>query len=282
MQNEFRTRKTNLPKNSKRVVSHIILVLSMFFIFLVGTAGSGKSLLTASLEKWLVGSDLSVTVVNIDPGVESPPYTSDVDIREYVDYGEIMNQFGLGPNGALVASLDMAVGSIDDLREEIIETERDYVLVDCPGQMELFAYRNSGPLMVSGLRGDDPAISLYLLDSNIARTPTGYLSSMLLGVSLNIRFGLPQQALLSKSDILPEDEVETIVQWGEETHLLEEALDQSASGLSREYSKSILEMLDNLGTVTGTIPVSAKEMMGFDILYGELQRVFSGGDNLYE
>ena len=61
------------------------MVLSMFFIFLVGTACSGKSLLTASLEKWLVGSDLSVTVVNIDPGVESPPYTSDVDIREYVD-----------------------------------------------------------------------------------------------------------------------------------------------------------------------------------------------------
>ena len=258
------------------------MVLPMFFIFLVGTAGSGKSLLTASLEKWLVGSDLSVTVANIDPGVESPPYTSDVDIRDYVDYGEVMNQFGLGPNGALVASLDMAVGHIDDLREEIIETERDYVLVDCPGQMELFAYRNSGPLMVQGLRGDDPAVSLYLLDSNIARTATGYLSSMLLGVSINIRFGLPQQALLSKSDILTEEEVEEIVKWGEEVYLLEEALDQSAEGLSREYSKSILEMLNNLDTATGTVPVSAKDMTGFDILYGELQRIFSGGDNLYE
>jgi GTPase SAR1 family protein len=137
VQNEIRVRKANLPKNSKHVVSHIIVVLSMFFIFIVGTAGSGKSLLTASLEKWLVGSDLSVTVANIDPGVESPPYTSDVDIREYVDYGEVMRTFGLGPNGALVASLDMAVGYIDDLREEIIDTERDYVLVDCPGQMEL-------------------------------------------------------------------------------------------------------------------------------------------------
>ncbi len=273
---------TYLPKNSKQVICHIIVVLSMFFIFLVGTAGSGKSLLTASLEKWLVGSDLSVTVVNLDPGVDTPPYTSDVDIREYVDYGEVMRKFGLGPNGALVASLDMAIGHIDDLREEIIETERDYVLVDCPGQMELFAYRNSGPLMVSGLRGDDPAISLYLLDSNIARTATGYLSSMLLGVSINIRFGLPQQGLLSKSDILNEDEIEEIVKWGEEPYLLGDALDQSADGLSREYSRSILEMLGNLDTVTGTVPVSAKDMTGFDILYGEMQRVFSGGDNLYE
>lgn len=258
------------------------MVLSMFFIFLVGTAGSGKSLLTSSLEKWLVGSDLSVAVVNIDPGVDSPPYTSDVDIREYVDYGDVMNTFGLGPNGALVASLDMAVGYIDNLRNEITETERDYILVDCPGQMELFAYRNSGPLMVSGLKGDDPTVSLYLLDSNIARTATGYLSSMLLGLSINIRFGLPQQNILSKSDILTEEEIDEVVQWGTEIHLLEEALDQSSEGLIREYSKSILDMLENIGTTSTTVPVSAKDMTGLDILYGELQRVFSGGDNLYE
>ncbi|MDH4214447.1 MAG: ATP/GTP-binding protein [Candidatus Thorarchaeota archaeon] len=258
------------------------MVLSMFFIFLVGTAGSGKSLLTASLEKWLVESDLSVTVVNIDPGVESPPYTSDVDIREYVDYGEVMNNFGLGPNGALVASLDMGVGSVNELREEIIESERDYVLVDCPGQMELFAYRNSGPLMVSGLRGDDPSLSLYLLDSNIAKTPIGYLSSMLLGLSINIRFGLPQLNILSKTDILMEDEIEEIVDWGSEVHLLEEALDQSSEGLVREYSKSILDMLGNIGSTSVTVPVSSKDMTGFDLLYGEIQRIFSGGDNIYE
>ena len=62
----------------------------MFMMFLVGTAGSGKSLLTAALEDWLVSSEISVAVVNLDPGVESPPYTSDVDIRNYVDYGEIV------------------------------------------------------------------------------------------------------------------------------------------------------------------------------------------------
>ena len=254
----------------------------MFFTFIVGTAGSGKSLLTSSLEKWLVGSDLSVTVVNLDPGVDSPPYTSDVDIREYVDYGEVMSSFGLGPNGALVASLDMAISHVNDLRDEIIDTDRDYVLVDCPGQMELFAYRNSGPLMVSSLRGDDPALSLYLLDSNIARTPTGYLSSTLLGISISIRFGLPQLNVLSKPDILTELELEEIVEWGTEIYTLEEALDASDEGLSREFSRSILEMLRTLDTATGNVPVSAKEMTGIDGLYGEMQRIFSGGDNLYE
>ena len=251
----------------------------MFFTFLVGTAGSGKSLLTASLEKWLIASEMSVTIVNLDPGVEEPPYTSDVDIREYVDYGEVMHQFGLGPNGALVASLDMAVSHVNDLREEILDTSRDYVLVDCPGQMELFAYRNSGPMLVSGLSGKDSALSLYLLDSNIARTPTGYLSSMLLGMSINIRFELPQLNVLSKPDILTEEQVDQIVEWAEEPHILNDALNISASGLAREYSGSILRMMEDLGGVTRMVPVSAKMMTGIETLYGELQRVFAGGED---
>ena len=251
-------------------------------MFIVGTAGSGKSLLAASLEEWLVSSEISVSVVNLDPGVESPPYTSDVDIRNYVDYGEIMQQFGLGPNGALVASLDMGVGHVNDIREEINDLGRDYVIVDCPGQMELFAYRNSGPLMVSGIKGQNPAISLYLLDSNIARVPTGYLSSLLLGMSINIRFGLPQLNLLSKIDILSESEIEEIVDWSTDPYLLEEALDASSTGLIREFSTSILRMLEDLGEGPNVIPVSGKQVIGFETLYGEFQRIFLGGDNLYE
>jgi GTPase SAR1 family protein len=227
----------------------------MFFTFLVGTAGAGKSLLTASLEKWLLASEMSVAIVNLDPGVEEPPYTSDVDIREYVDYGEIMHQFGLGPNGALVASLDMAVSHVNDLREEILDTGRDYALVDCPGQMELFAYRNSGPMLVSSLSGRDPTISL------------------------NIRFGLPQLNVLSKPDILTKEQMEQVVEWAEEPHTLDDALNKSASGLVREYSASILRMMEDLGGVASLVPVSAKEMTGIDILYGELQRVFAGGED---
>lgn len=251
----------------------------MFYSFIVGTAGSGKSLLTASLEKWLTASDLKVAVVNLDPGVEDPPYTSDVDIREYVDYVEVMRKFGLGPNGALVASLDMAVSYITELRTEIVDAGAQYVLVDCPGQMELFAYRNSGPLMVTGLRGQEPSLSLYLLDSNIAHTPTGYLSSMLLGISINIRFGLPQLNVLSKQDILTESQVEEISDWSTDSYKLEEALDSSESGLLREYSGSILRMLDDFGGGTSVIPVSAKQMSGIEVLYGEMQRIFAGGED---
>jgi len=64
--------------------------------------------------------------------------------------------------------------------------------------------------------------------------------------------------------------------------LLESALESSAEGIRKEYAKAIMQMLESLDTATGNVPVSAKEMTGMDVLYGEMQRIFAGGDNLYE
>jgi hypothetical protein len=61
--------------------------------------------------------------------------------------------------------------------------------------------------------------------------------------------------------------------------LLEESLDTSEGGLLREYSGSILRMLDDLGGAATVIPVSAKQMSGMEILYGEMQRIFAGGED---
>ncbi len=252
----------------------------MFLTFIVGTAGSGKSLLTAAFERWLNEFGVSTVVANLDPGVDSSPYRCDVDIRNYVDYGEIISTFELGPNGGLVAALDMAVNHAPDIREDLMSMEAEYAIVDCPGQMELFAYRNSGPQMVNVLKGEEPACSVYLLDANIARSPQGYLASALLGMSINLRFVIPQLNVLSKADILTEEIVDEIVEWSSEPETLEQALQSSAEGLTREYSEAILRMLEELVGTTVVLPVSAKKMTGLDNLYAELQRIFMGGDNI--
>ena len=38
-------------------------------------------------------------------------------------------------------------------------------------------------------------------------------------------------------------------------------------------------MMEDLGGVARMVPVSAKEMTGIETLYGELQRVFAGGED---
>jgi hypothetical protein len=87
--------------------------------FIIGTAGSGKSLLTAALSEWLKMAKQDVAVVNLDPGALKLPYSPDVDVRNYVDVGNLMEKYCLGPNGALILAADLIADQIDNLTGDI-------------------------------------------------------------------------------------------------------------------------------------------------------------------
>ncbi|MEK6956523.1 MAG: ATP/GTP-binding protein, partial [Thermoproteota archaeon] len=117
-------------------------------IFVTGTAGSGKSLLTSKIYEYYTRNGAFAAVLNLDPGVDSLPYTCDIDVRDYVDIVSIMHQYDLGPNGSLIMANDLIASKIDELQNEVDRTNPDYLLVDTPGQIELFAYRTSGPFFI--------------------------------------------------------------------------------------------------------------------------------------
>ena len=54
----------------------------------------------------------------------------------------------LGPNGALIRSMELAMNSIDEIIEKIASLKYPYVFVDTPGQMELFLFRDFGVELV--------------------------------------------------------------------------------------------------------------------------------------
>jgi len=250
----------------------------MFFMYFIGTAGSGKSTLTASFAEWLKDHELDAITVNLDPGVRNLPYTPDVDARDYIKVEDVMLDFDLGPNGALIASVDMLTGKIDKIKEEIDDLKPEYVLIDTPGQMELFAYRSAGPLIVSALGGESQA-SIYLVDPILAKNPYGYVSVLLLGISVEYRFQIPQVYVLSKSDLLEEKEKQKILGWSEDFYKLAETIDQEFSGLRREMSLKIFSILDEMGRPGELTPVSAARNEGLDDLYAILQRIYAGGED---
>ena len=92
-----------------------------------------------------------------DPGALKLPYSPDVDVRNYVDVGDLMEKYGLGPNGALIMAADLIADEIENLTRDIEEAHADIVLVDTPGQMELFAFRASGPYIVDELTKEPKA-----------------------------------------------------------------------------------------------------------------------------
>jgi GTPase SAR1 family protein len=240
---------------------------------MIGTAGCGKSTLTSALASRMKDYDLDVATVNLDPAARRLPYAPDIDVRDYVSVDDIMNQLGLGPNGALVAAVDMVAGQVDKIKEEIEGLKSEYAIIDTPGQIELFAYRSTGPIIVSALEGTTVA-NLHLFDPNLARYPTGFVSLSLLSLSLQFRFEATQLVLLSKCDMLQKEEIDRIVEWSTNSTQLYEDVDSVGRGVTRDISKMICEVLERVGSRSEIIPVSSETGEGLDQLYAELERIW--------
>jgi GTPase SAR1 family protein len=249
----------------------------MFVVFIIGTAGSGKSMLTSSFSEWLKMSKQDVVAVNLDPGVLTLPYSPDVDVRNYVDIESLMEEYGLGPNGALIMAADLIADSVEKISEEVEEFKPDVVLVDTPGQMELFAFRASGPYIASELTREPKAI-VYLFDAVFSLSPLNYVSNLFLSAAVYNRFLIPQVHLLSKCDLLPKEEADTIVDWSTDPDALEAAIEQKLEGTKRLLSRNMAHAIYELGLKFLLLPISAKTNEGMINFNTALERVLTGGD----
>lgn len=249
----------------------------MFVVFIVGTAGSGKSRLTAAFGDWLRISKQDVTTVNLDPGVDVLPYSPDVDVRDYVDIGGIMEKYRLGPNGALIMAADLVADQIEEITKEVEELRSDIVLVDTSGQMELFAFRESGPFIANELTKEQKAV-VYLYDAVFSLNPSNYVSNLFLSTAVFNRFTLPQLHVLSKCDLLPREEVDTIVDWSARQDDLADAIDQKLEGTKRLLNRNMMQVIWKLGLKFPLLPVSAKTSEGMINFNTALERVLAQGD----
>ncbi len=250
----------------------------MYVVFLVGTAGSGKSLLTSALKEWLEGKGWDVYAVNLDPGARRLPYEPDADVRSLVSLDELMEKYELGPNGALMLAVDLTAARLNELVEELREASPDYVLVDTPGQMEPFVYRPSGPLIVEQFPGTAKAM-LFLMDGWLVSNPLNYVSMQLLAASVKLRFTIPFIRLLTKVDMI-EDQAHRLLAWASRPSELEEAIIGGSDGDAYLMHRRILSVLAKGGYIERPIPVSAVTKSGFITLSSALANVFSGGEDV--
>ena len=249
----------------------------MLIVFIIGTAGSGKSMLTAAFSKWLKMSKQNVAIVNLDPGVLTLPYSPDVDVRDYVSIEDLMEKYRLGPNGALIMAADLVADEIEEISKEIEELKSDIVLVDTSGQMELFAFRASGPYIASELT-KEPKTIVYLFDAVFSVNPLNYVSNLFLSTAVYNRFFLPQVHLLSKCDLLPKEEVDKTVDWSANPKALETSIEQKLEGTKRLLSRNMMLAIHKLGLKFLLIPISAKTNDGMINFNTALERILVGGE----
>jgi GTPase SAR1 family protein len=249
------------------------------FVYFIGTAGSGKSTLTHNFQKWMEMSSLDVITVNLDPGAENLPYEPDVDIRDWISLKEVMETYKLGPNGAQIACADMLALNTSDVKKSIESFKTNYVLLDTPGQLELFVFRQAGKYIIEFLKPQRSVIA-YLLDHALAKTASGFVSQLLLSFTANFRLSQPQINILSKADMLTEKESELVELWSKDMDALQDAILNEESSLHREMSQSLLQVIQGFENQTKFIPTGKEDFLGIEDLYTAIQFQFEGGDDL--
>jgi GTPase SAR1 family protein len=249
------------------------------FIYFIGTAGSGKSTLSASMQQWCKDHGLDAIIVNLDPGAENLPYEPDVDIRDWISLREVMDANKLGPNGAQIACADMIALNTEDVKESINSFKADYIILDTPGQLELFVFRESGKYTVKFLSPEKSVIG-YLLDPMLAKTASGFVSQLLLSITTNLRLNLPQINILSKADLLSKKEQQLIHRWSNDSDEIYEALCSEEPTMHREMSEQILHLIKGIGGYTRLISTSKQNFSGIEDIYTDLQQQFEGGEDL--
>jgi len=250
----------------------------MDVIFVTGTAGSGKSLLTNALKNWYVERGEDAVAVNLDPGVVTLPYEPDVDVRQTIDLQGIMEEYSLGPNGALILAADMVATGLESIQEEIYSYKPEYVVVDTPGQTELFAFRESGEFIVKETKADSKVL-LFLMDPLLANTPVNFLSLALLSASVGLRMSVPRISVLSKRDLAKEG-VKRILEWSRDAAVFEDALASTKDSEQYSLYSELFRSLRRLSFGADLYPVSSTTQEGLIALVGEIARLGRGGEEL--
>ncbi|MGQ0772450.1 MAG: ATP/GTP-binding protein [Nitrososphaerota archaeon] len=250
----------------------------MKVIFVAGTAGAGKSLLSSKIQEYYTANGAFTAILNLDPGVISLPYTPDIDIRDFVDIVSIMKQYNLGPNGALVMASDLIASKIDEIQKEVDNVNPDYLIVDTPGQIELFAYRTSGPYFVNNFNADQK-ITLFLYDGALVTTAINFVSMALLATSIKLRLGLPTINVLTKTDLIA-DKISEILRWTTNIKVLENAISAESDGETYVLLSNILRSLNLSGFAQGLIPISNVTGDGLVNLEAALSRILNLGEEV--
>ena len=245
-------------------------------IFVTGTAGSGKSLLTSKLIQWYKDNNFYPISLNLDPGVISLPYEPDVDVRNYIDIDKIMSEHNLGPNGALIMSADLIATKLDEIQEEVFNLNPDFVVVDTPGQIELFIFRASGPYFVSNFQSDNK-INIFTFDGILASsTPINFISIALMATSVRLRLNITQIDVMTKRDLVI-DKLKDIIRWSSKS-ALEDSLQNEKNIEYSILSKDLLQVLFKNKLMQNPILISSLTMSGMVNLTASLSRVLNLGE----
>ena len=217
--------------------------------------------------------------INLDPGVDMLPYDADIDIREWVALDEVMGEYNLGPNGAQIVAADLMAVNIKKITDLLDGVRTEYVLVDTPGQLELFAFRESSNVIVEAF-GKEKSMVVYLSDPMLCKTSIGFVSNMVLSSLVEFRLQLPVINILTKADLMKDEDRDRMISWFENSDSLYDDLLDNDANPQTVVGMELFKAVESVGIFGQIRAVSAVENTGLEEIYSATQLEFFGGEDI--
>lgn len=181
--------------------------MSRVGVLALGPAGAGKSTFCNAIISHMQTIGRRAHIVNLDPAAEATSYEFTIDIRDLISLEDVMEELGLGPNGALVYCFEYLMENLDWLDEEIGDYNDEYLIFDCPGQIELYTHVPAMPAIAKHLQQllGFSLCATYLVEAPFVVEHSKFFSAALSAMSAMILLELPHINILLKTDLIKDE-----------------------------------------------------------------------------